>query len=191
MGLDITQPGFNGGTIAGPFFSGGGQYMGFTTSTKWNPIGGDGTLNIGTAAFTGMRTFSLGGTSPATIGAAPAQGQVVSILQAMELLTIAAAASTTTTMLVPAGAVVLSISVRVTTVIPTAATFNVSIGASGNFNTVAVPVAATTTDQGTALGAKYIPTAAGITITPNLTPGAATGVVRITASYYLVTPATS
>lgn len=94
-------------------------------------------------------------------------------------------------MLVPAGAIVLSVSVRVTTIIPTAATFTVTIGASGSFNTVAVPVAATTTDQGTALGAKYIPTAAGVTITPNLTPGAATGVVRITVSYILITPPTS
>lgn len=145
----------------------------------------------GNTGLTGLQNFVLGGTVPAVIGAVPAQAQSIAILQCMELLTIAAAATTTTTMQVPAGAVVFGISVRVTTVIPTAATFNVSIGASGNFNTVAVPVAATTTDRGTALGPKYIPTAAGVTITPNLTPGAATGVVRITVAYYVNTPPTS
>lgn len=183
-------------TAVGLISTGNAIQAGATFPYAWNGRAkayspSDGVINFVSNAETGFRSLVIGPTPPATIGAASAQGQTFSVLQAMELLTIAAAPTTTTTMLVPAGAVVLSISVRVTVIIPTAATFTVSIGASGNFNTVAVPVAATTTDQGTALGAKYIPTAAGITITPNLTPGAATGVVRITATYYLATVATS
>jgi hypothetical protein len=150
----------------------------------------DGVITLQNQATNGFRTLVIGSTTPATIGTAPAQNQSFAILQAMESLTIAAAASTTTTMLIPAGAVVLGVSVRVTTVIPTAATFTVTVGGV-TCNTAAVSVAANTTDAGTAGGHFYNGTAQGVTITPNLTPGAGTGVVRVTVIYALVTPPTS
>lgn len=160
-------------------------------STRLNlSASADGRALLQNSTINGLQTLALGGAVPTPIGAAPAQGQTLTILQCAELLTIAAAATTTTTMQVPAGAIVLSVSVRVTTVIPTAATFTVKIGAQ-TFNTAAVSTAATSTDPGTAAGAFYNATAGGVIITPNLTPGAGTGVVRITVSYIQVTPPTS
>lgn len=150
----------------------------------------DGVLTVTTNGGTGARALVLGQTQPSYIGAVPSHGQSFGILQAEELLTIAAAATTTTAMQLPAGAVVLAVSVRVTTVIPTAATFTVKVGAIV-FNTAAVSTAANSTDRGTAAGAAYNSTAQGVTITPNVTPGAATGVVRVTVIYYVVSPPTS
>lgn len=138
-------------------------------------------------------SFALGPLTPATIiGAAPTHAQGISILQGEELLTIAAAATTDTAMTIPANAVVLSVSVRVTTVIPTAATFTV-IGTSSStvFNTANVSTAATSTDPGTKAGAYFNGTAQTIRITPNLTPADNTGRVRVTVTYYVVTPPTS
>lgn len=109
-----------------------------------------------------------------------------------ESLTIAAAATTVGASSIPAGAILLGVSVRVTTAIPTAATFTVTttVGATA-LNTAAVSTAATSTDPGTAAGASYRAAATTVTITPNLTPVAATGVVRIQYFYLQVTPATS
>jgi hypothetical protein len=58
-------------------------------------------------------------------------------------------------------------------------------------NTVAVPVAATTTNVGTAGGHFYNSTAQGVVITPNLQPGDNTGRVRVTVVYMVITPPTS
>lgn len=121
-----------------------------------------------------------------------ANGQKLQVLAMTELLTIAASATSATAIQIPAGAVVFAVSVRVTVVIPTAATFTVAGTGSGTtFNTAAVAVAATTTDAGTAAGCYYNATAQTITITPNLTPGANTGRVRVTLHYYQTTPPTS
>ncbi len=137
-------------------------------------------------------TVAMGKTVPTVIGAGATHGQSLSILQGEELLTIAASPTTATTMQIPANAVVLSVNVRVTTIIPTAATFTVTGTSSATaFNTAAVSTAATTTDVGTKSTPFYNATAQTITITPNLTPGAATGVVRVTCAYYLISPATS
>lgn len=152
----------------------------------------DGQIKLSNNVASGCQALVLGANVPSTIGATPAQGQTLSVLQAMELLTIAAAPTTVSAMSIPAGAIVLSVSVRVTTVIPTAATFTV-IGNTTTtvFNTAAVSTAATSTDVGTAAGAFYNAAAQTIRVTPNLTPATATGVVRITVSYILVTPPTS
>lgn len=130
----------------------------------------------------------------ATIGMVPGlNGQLCQIKSLTELTTLAAAATTTTTIQMPAGAIVLGVSVRVVTVIPTAATFTVGdAGSAARFNTgTNVAVAAGTTNAGTKAGAYYNATAAGILITPNLTPGAATGQVRVTIHYIEVTAPTS
>lgn len=109
---------------------------------------------------------------------------------ASELLTIAAAATTDTTAnLLPANAIIEAVVVRVTTVIPTAATFSVGDATTAARFATGVAVAATTTavglthvDQTGAAGPKQT-AAAKIRITPNAVPGAATGVVRITVFY--------
>ena len=119
-------------------------------------------------------------------------GQTLSILSLTELLTIAAAATSTTTLSIPAGAIVLAVSVRVTVAIPTAATFTVIGNTSTTvFNTAAVTVALNSTDRGTAAGAFYNATAQTVRITPNLTPGTNVGRVRVTVMYIQSTPPTS
>lgn len=119
-------------------------------------------------------------------------GYIQPIASLTELTTIAAAATTDTTIQMPANAVILGVSVRVTTVIPTAATF--TVGDSGNatrFSTAAVSTAANSTDPGTKAGAYYNASALSIRITPNLTPAANTGRVRTTIYYYTITPPSS
>jgi hypothetical protein len=115
-----------------------------------------------------------------------------------ELLTIAAAATTDTSgNLLPANSYIESVVVRVTTVIPTAATFTVGDATiPGRFAT-GVAVAAGTTAVGlihvdqTGTSGPRQTAAAKVRITPNLTPGAATGVVRITVFYRTYTAPTS
>lgn len=119
-------------------------------------------------------------------------GFISNVKTVTESLTIAAAATTASVTNVPAGAILLAVSVRVTTVIPTAATFTVTTTTGGTaLNTAAVSTAATSTDPGTAAGASFRAAATTVTITPNLTPGAATGVVRLQFYYLQVTPPTS
>lgn len=123
--------------------------------------------------------------------AAGANGQAVNILMLSELTTIAAAATTDTTIEIPAGSIVIGVSVRVTTVIPTAATFDVGIaGATTRYGT-GIAVAADTTNPGTNDGLRYYAAATKIRFTPNATPGAATGRVRTTIQYITITPPTS
>lgn len=65
---------------------------------------------------------------------------------------------------------------------------------STTVSTTNISTAAGTTDPGTLKGSFYNSTTQGVqgvTITPNSTPGAATGVVRVTVTYYLITPPTS
>lgn len=92
----------------------------------------------------------------------------------------------------PANSIVLAVDVRVTVVIPTAATF--TVGDSGNaarFSTASVSTAADSTDPGTKAGAYYNASALAIRLTPNAQPADNTGRVRVTIHYIQVTPATS
>lgn len=128
--------------------------------------------------------------SPVAIQAENSQN--VAILQLTELTTIAAAATTDTAIQIPAGAIVLAVSVRVTVAIPTATTFTVGdAGSAARYSTAAVSVAANSTNAGTAAGAYYNASAAAIRITPNGTPAANTGRLRVTIFYFLSTPPTS
>jgi hypothetical protein len=120
-------------------------------------------------------------------------GQDVSLESVTELTTIAAAATTDTTIQIPLDAVVFAVSVRVTVVIPTAATFTVTGTTSGTQFDVAggVAVAAGTTDVGTRNCTFKNGAAQTIRITPNINPAANSGRVRVTIHYYKCTPATS
>jgi hypothetical protein len=122
-----------------------------------------------------------------------ANGQNVQFTSVTELTTIAAAATTDTVIQIPLNAVVFAVSVRVTVVIPTAATFTVTGTTSGTQFDVAggVSTAANTTDVGTRNCPFKNGAAQTIRITPNLVPGANTGRVRVTIHYYTVTAPTS
>lgn len=124
---------------------------------------------------------------------AGANGQQIDFEELTELTTVAAAATTDTAIQIPADAVVLAVSVRVKTVIPTAATFTVTGATSGTQFDVAggVSTAANTTDVGTRNCTFKNGAAQAVRITPNLAPGAATGQVRVTIHFYRITPATS
>jgi hypothetical protein len=119
-------------------------------------------------------------------------GSYAGFITVNESLTIAAAATTDSATTIPANAVILSCAVRVTTVIPTASTFTVTTATGGTtMNTAAVSVAANSTDVGTKAGHFFQSAATKVRITPSLTPGAATGVVRLCITYYLPTAPTS
>jgi hypothetical protein len=179
-------------TAAGMEITSGSQQVWWTNGTTVDQTGTNGKLRVMSFAGTGFGSLVLGPTAPSTIGSLPSHGQTFTILQAEELLTIAASATSVTTMIVPAGAVILSVSVRVTTAIPTATTFTVTgTGSATVFNTAAVSVALNSTDVGTAAGSFYNASAQTIKITPNGTPADNTGRVRISVTYYLVTPPTS
>jgi hypothetical protein len=111
---------------------------------------------------------------------------------ASELLTIAAAATTDTTAnLLPVDAVIESVTVRVTTLIPTAVTFTVGDATTAARFATGVAVAAGTTAVGLLHRNPDVAAAAGpvqsaaakVRITPNAQPAAATGVVRIQVFY--------
>lgn len=142
-------------------------------------------VNTGTAGT--FATIRAG-----TVQQAGANGQLLSVLSLSELTTIAAAPTTDTVIQIPANAVVFGVDVRVTVAIPTAATFTVTGATSGTtFNTAAVSTAANSTDPGTKSCPFYNATAQSIRITPDATPAANTGRVRVTIHYYTITPATS
>lgn len=127
-----------------------------------------------------------------------ANGAYREIGSASELLTIAAAANTdTSATLLPANAYIEAVTVRVVTVIPTAATFTVGDPTTAGRFATGVSTAANTTavgliqsDQTGAAGPKQT-AAAKVRITPNLSPATATGQVRITVFYRSYAPGTS
>lgn len=106
-----------------------------------------------------------------------------------ELVTIAAAATTDTTIQLPAGAIVMSVSVLVTVAMPTATAFTVTGATTATvFNTAAVLNGVNQSNPGTAAGAYYNAAAQAIRITPDLTPAANTGRVRVAVVYYQSAP---
>jgi len=181
----------------------GGSYMVFQTagSNRWymgmSANGNTGNFdlynNIGASIVFSVNKTTSVMSMPTGASITGANGQAFGTLQSLtELTTIAAAATTDTAIQMPANSVVLAVSVRVTVVIPTAATFTVGdSGSAARFSTAAVSVAANSTDPGTKAGAYYNAGALSVRITPNLTPGANSGRVRVTIYYYTVTPPTS
>lgn len=166
--------------------AGGVAYAGIINMRTGYPVQiGSGNACVATFDGSGIVTSS---NYPLSVGGAA--GQKVSMKQQTEFTTIAASAFTDTVITMPAFAIVVGVSVRVTTAIPTAATFTVGdSGVADRFNTgTNVAVALGTTNKGTKAGAYYNSSALSIRITPNLTPATATGVVRITIHYIEITP---
>jgi len=160
--------------------TGSGALVFANTPTLVTPV-------IGAATGTSLAVTSSLANSNST------NGQAITDLQTLtELTTIAAAANTDTTIQMPANSVVLAVAVRVTTVIPTAATFTVGdSGSAARFSTASVSAAANSTDPGTKAGAYYNASALSVRITPNAQPANNSGRVRVVIYYYSVTPPTS
>jgi hypothetical protein len=206
LGTDATYYGSFGINSSG--FTGAGA-LNLPNSTYLSCISGD--LAIGTqdahaihfvanAAATDAMTISSANiptiNSPVLVdpklGSTLANGQSLAVKSLTELTTIAAAATTTTTIQIPGNAIVLAVSVYVQTAIPTATTFTVGdSGSAARYSTAAVSVNLGSSDKGTKAGAYYNASALGILITPNGTPAANTGRVRVTIHYIEVTVPTS
>lgn len=123
-------------------------------------------------------------------------GSSMKWLYVTENMTIAAAAtSTSAANLLPSNSRIMAVAYRVTTVIPTAATFEIGVtGDVSRFGTGVLVAAGTTGDTyslATPLNEMQNKTATQILITPNLTPAAATGRVRIVVWYMIVNSLTS
>lgn len=162
---------------------------------KWTSGGSIGTGSVDTTLVRdGASILALkAGNSPQTQRWYSANAGNIGVTSLTELTTIAAAGTTTTTIQMPAGAIVMAVNVRVTTVIPTATSFSVGdSGSATRFSTANVSSAATSTDPGTKAGAYYNATATGILLTMNGgTPADNSGRVRVTIYYFLSTPPTS
>jgi len=189
--INIWQSGAAYGCILGPnhYFDGADELYGTSNIL----------IDEATGNFTELRTSAdiiAGANLKATgfLQKTEANGQALSIKSLTELTTIAAAAFTDTAIEIPANTITLGVSVRVTVIIPTAATFTVA-GASGTpaaFHTGAsVAVAAGTTNVGNTACPYLNATAQKIRITPNASPADNTGRVRVTIHYIDITPATS
>ncbi len=118
-------------------------------------------------------------------------GSYLNIKQLTELTVIAAAATTTTTIQIPANSIVLAVSVRVTVIIPTAATFDYGVTGTADRYGNDIAVAAGTTSPGILVAPVAYTSAISILITPNLTPADNSGRVRVTIHYIDCTPPTS
>lgn len=167
----------------------GTAFPGITVTSAGNySFTNSGDARTGTADLTITRS-AAGSIGFGGIG----NGQKINVSQLTELTTIAAAATTDTAIQIPLDAVVFAVSVRVTVVIPTAATFTVTGTTSATQFDVAggVAVAAGTTDVGTRNCPYKNGAAQTIRITPNINPANNSGRVRVTIHYYQITPATS
>lgn len=117
--------------------------------------------------------------------------QAVNIRSLTELTTIAAAATTDTTIQFPANSTPLGVSVRVTTAIPTAATFDVGDPTTPTLFNAALSVAANTTGKNPPSAYTRYTAATSVRLTPNISPAANTGRVRVTLHYIDFTVPTS
>lgn len=168
--------------------------FGYNTSDFGDVFAYDDTASAGKDLILGRLGGNVGirTTAPARIlSVGLGNGQQFSLGQLTELTTIAAAATTDTTITIPANTVVYAVSTRVTTVIPTAATFDVGVALATTRYGTGISTAANTTSPGTLDAVRFYSAAAAIRITPNLTPADTTGRLRVTIYFYEVTPATS
>lgn len=182
-------------TLAGPVITGSPGYIDLNFSTKSVRFSSasSSVLPNGGALSLGLDQNNLWTDVVATqhtqIGA---NAQKTTLLHLSEVTTIAASAFTDTTIQIPANALVLGVSVRVTAAVTCTSTFTVGdSGSAARFSTAAVSKALASTDQGTKAGCYYNATATSVRITPDTTPSDNTGRVRVTIHYIAITPPTS
>ena len=169
-----------------------------TTGTFSGAVSGttgtfSGAVSGTTGTFSGAVASSAGvsGTTGTFTGALTTRGGAV-ISTVEETLTIAAAATTVSTIEIPAGARLLSVSCYVSTVIPTATSFDLGpTGGTANLFGNDILVAATTAYVAMCTEAIYAaPTTITVTINGS-NPGDTTGRLKIRAVYYLAPSAVS
>jgi hypothetical protein len=97
----------------------------------------------------------------------------------------------TTTAQVPAGAILFSAPILVTTAVPGSVTLSVGIASAATVFGTGISGAAGTSNKGTANEWTVAATAQGIVVTPSGDPGADTGRVRVACTYYLPSAPTS
>lgn len=203
LGTDTTYNGAFGINSSG--FTDAGVILNKANSTYLSCVSGD--LAIGTQGATAVHfganswtadAITISATNVPSIfngnfmSAAPANGQLMQIQSLTEVTTIAASAYTDTTIQIPAGAIVLGVSVRVTAAVTCTTNFTVGVsGSTAAFSTAAVAKTLNATDKGTKAGAYYSATLQSVRITPDTTPSDNTGRVRVTIHYISVTAPTS
>jgi hypothetical protein len=188
---DLTTESFNNWVN----FRLGPEYRGkFATTEGYRVRDAAGTGFVDAITRSASNAIGIGGASgmfvSGDLNLYPANGEQWKYRWASEEITIAAAANTDSTAdLLPANSIIEAVVARVTTVIPTAATFTIGDPTTAARFATGVAVAAGTTavglihsDQTGAGGPKQV-AAAKVRITPNLSPAAATGKVRITVFY--------
>lgn len=124
-----------------------------------------------------------------TFGLAGIFGEFVAFRCKTDFVAIAAAATTTLTGFIEDDSAVFSVSTRVVTAIPTAATYSVGVtGATARYGG-GISTAAGTTSKGMGDEVRFYNNLTDLIITPNLTPAAGTGRLRVSVFYYTISPA--
>lgn len=180
------------GQVGGGGIFGGGGGGSVTLAAVTTALGTGTSTDNALARFDGA-AGAMQNTDWLTAADSPSTGERLTFAHVEENLTIAAAATTTSGINIPAGAIVLSVSCRVTTVIPTATTFTLGVGgATTRYGSGLSTAAGTTNFLPGAVGNPFIyaiPTP--LVVTPNLTPGDTTGRLRLSVTYLLPTAPTS
>ena len=146
----------------------------------------------GAMAATGAVSGTTG-TFTTSVGKSGVNGQKIEWKEATEVMTIAAAATTASTLEIPAGAIVMGVTCRVTTVIPTLTSFDLGLngGDDDAFVSAASP-AAGTTDKGNLTCPLLVASATKVLFTVNgSNPANNTGRLRISVFYIDITAPTS
>jgi hypothetical protein len=181
---DITTEGdltVSGDVAATGTVSAGGVAVTATGTTAAANITASGTVTV-----TGATTLN------GTVIHGAANGYKATRTRVNEVVVIAAAASSTSVAEIPAGATVYAVACRVTTVIPTATTFDVGLnGGDADAFCDDVTVAADSTAAGNLTCPLYVAAATKVLITPSGTPANNTGRVRLILDYEVFTPPTS
>lgn len=186
-GVDVTVP--SGTAPASGTVNNRGIYI---TGNGGAAPGGTGVVNNYAVLSDSTAPVSLAGTLDATeLQQTAANGQMAVHKSLTELTTIAAAAFTDTAIQIPAEALVFAVSVRSNVAIPTAVTYDVGVAGATTRYATAISDAVGTTAKGTLDALRYYAAATSIRLTPNTTPGAATGKVRVTIHYIEITPPSS
>lgn len=174
-------------------------YTGLSTDTK--PLVGPNGLGLAKGSYfnesdTGRR-FLFNGTAwidttrrVVSTGISGTHGESLSLIQASELVVVAASAFMDTGIQIPVDAVLQSVGVIVTVAIPTAATFTLSLPTDAITISAAIAVAVGTRGVGAVALPRRVLALQPIRLTPSVTPGAG-GRVRLTAFYWVTTAPTS
>lgn len=159
------------------------------SSSSYTTIGAK-LLSIVNASPAGYERMFVDYSGDVTLGIGN-NSQTLGIKSLSELYTVPASADGYSTIQLPTNTLIIGVSYRVTTVIPTATTFSVGIALNKTKYGTGISTAAGTTNVSLSNSIHYNTSATSLLITPSATPGAATGVIRLTLRYIDMAAATS